>query len=289
MKKSLPLLAYYLTLIISYQACRLLGLFTPSQLQIIHLPLVLLPGFIWKVNFLPFSRILALLAACVGLVGYRSMASQHQVSSAAVTMAQFSDDAYGKQSRVFLSKLEDNLEIEGRTTAVAQHSELGSRGDIDSHFANNPIAKVLVGGNSYWIKVTERPQQFAELNNFALTEDFHKNLQIITQVPVFALSREPVKPTVEFLTHFINASLVPEALKEVYLFSAAAYQPVWSQSAHLAYARFLAANQILFKLLNSAEYQPAEADCVLRQYYRCLLYTSPSPRDKRQSRMPSSA
>ena len=25
------------------------------------------------------------------------------------------------------------------------------------------------------------------------------------------------------------------------------------------------------------------------QYHRCLLYTSPSPRDKRQSRMPSSA
>ena len=26
-----------------------------------------------------------------------------------------------------------------------------------------------------------------------------------------------------------------------------------------------------------------------REAYRCLLYTSPSPRDKRQSRMPSSA
>ena len=26
-----------------------------------------------------------------------------------------------------------------------------------------------------------------------------------------------------------------------------------------------------------------------REYYSCLLYTSPSPRDKRQSRMPSSA
>ena len=26
-----------------------------------------------------------------------------------------------------------------------------------------------------------------------------------------------------------------------------------------------------------------------RQFYDCLLYTSPSPRDKRQSRMPSSA
>ena len=27
----------------------------------------------------------------------------------------------------------------------------------------------------------------------------------------------------------------------------------------------------------------------IAQYYTCLLYTSPSPRDKRQSRMPSSA
>ena len=26
-----------------------------------------------------------------------------------------------------------------------------------------------------------------------------------------------------------------------------------------------------------------------KSYYHCLLYTSPSPRDKRQSRMPSSA
>ena len=28
---------------------------------------------------------------------------------------------------------------------------------------------------------------------------------------------------------------------------------------------------------------------ILSGYYPCLLYTSPSPRDKRQSRMPSSA
>ena len=28
---------------------------------------------------------------------------------------------------------------------------------------------------------------------------------------------------------------------------------------------------------------------ILDQCYNCLLYTSPSPRDKRQSRMPSSA
>ena len=29
--------------------------------------------------------------------------------------------------------------------------------------------------------------------------------------------------------------------------------------------------------------------CAVAQPYTCLLYTSPSPRDKRQSRMPSSA
>ena len=30
-------------------------------------------------------------------------------------------------------------------------------------------------------------------------------------------------------------------------------------------------------------------ECYCGKYKRCLLYTSPSPRDKRQSRMPSSA
>ena len=34
---------------------------------------------------------------------------------------------------------------------------------------------------------------------------------------------------------------------------------------------------------------PAMRDEFLKQKYFCLLYTSPSPRDKRQSRMPSSA
>ena len=32
-----------------------------------------------------------------------------------------------------------------------------------------------------------------------------------------------------------------------------------------------------------------QATLQLQTYYTCLLYTSPSPRDKRQSRMPSSA
>ena len=34
---------------------------------------------------------------------------------------------------------------------------------------------------------------------------------------------------------------------------------------------------------------PFEFDKTLRAFTICLLYTSPSPRDKRQSRMPSSA
>ena len=37
-----------------------------------------------------------------------------------------------------------------------------------------------------------------------------------------------------------------------------------------------------------AQIQPASLDLRLG-YKACLLYTSPSPRDKRQSRMPSSA
>ena len=33
----------------------------------------------------------------------------------------------------------------------------------------------------------------------------------------------------------------------------------------------------------------SDMDAVIEQAYRCLLYTSPSPRDMRRSRMPSSA
>ena len=42
-------------------------------------------------------------------------------------------------------------------------------------------------------------------------------------------------------------------------------------------------------ILNKNEELMAVAYCVGQLYYLCLLYTSPSPRDKRQSRMPSSA
>ena len=41
--------------------------------------------------------------------------------------------------------------------------------------------------------------------------------------------------------------------------------------------------------LNGAEAREAWADLIEGELENCLLYTSPSPRDKRQSRMPSSA
>ena len=37
------------------------------------------------------------------------------------------------------------------------------------------------------------------------------------------------------------------------------------------------------------EFLHLDQDKQIWQYFTCLLYTSPSPRDKRQSRMPSSA
>ena len=43
---------------------------------------------------------------------------------------------------------------------------------------------------------------------------------------------------------------------------------------------------LLEKMYDALNAQDLEAQ---HKYWNCLLYTSPSPRDKRQSRMPSSA
>ena len=51
----------------------------------------------------------------------------------------------------------------------------------------------------------------------------------------------------------------------------------YAQSASESYNKGVA-------LMNKGDYQEAIAS-----FKACLLYTSPSPRDKRQSRMPSSA
>ena len=52
-------------------------------------------------------------------------------------------------------------------------------------------------------------------------------------------------------------------------------------------ARDLGTNQEFIKQVVSHAHSSLEAD--VRRSIICLLYTSPSPRDKRQSRMPSSA
>ena len=57
--------------------------------------------------------------------------------------------------------------------------------------------------------------------------------------------------------------------------------PVLDQQIHgrpLIYLDYAATSQ-----------KPRQVLEALDHYYRCLLYTSPSPRDKRQSRLPSSA
>ena len=41
--------------------------------------------------------------------------------------------------------------------------------------------------------------------------------------------------------------------------------------------------------LHTSKEEKLEAERKIKEIVACLLYTSPSPRDKRQSRMPSSA
>ena len=68
-------------------------------------------------------------------------------------------------------------------------------------------------------------------------------------------------------------------------------------SGKSAYAEGLASNSKLYKIyLASANIYDEEMQLKVNKHkirrgddWTCLLYTSPSPRDKRQSRMPSSA
>ena len=57
------------------------------------------------------------------------------------------------------------------------------------------------------------------------------------------------------------------------------------------FAHYQSLDQIFYKRNRTGDLMNRISEDVskVRMYYGCLLYTSPSPRDKRQSRMPSSA
>ena len=62
------------------------------------------------------------------------------------------------------------------------------------------------------------------------------------------------------------------------------------EGKHYVYRSFLKANQVKKAIEYSEKYLVNIALCHAEAiYYTCLLYTSPSPRDRTRSRMPSSA
>ena len=72
-----------------------------------------------------------------------------------------------------------------------------------------------------------------------------------------------------------------DTIKKAYRKLALKYHPDRNpDDAEVAAAKFKEASEA-YQVLSDSEKRG--------QYDRCLLYTSPSPRDKRQSRMPSSA
>ena len=58
-------------------------------------------------------------------------------------------------------------------------------------------------------------------------------------------------------------------------------------------AKAVTKSQIIAKIADDAGISKVQAKCalesIIEQAYNCLLYTSPSPRDRTRSRMPSSA
>ena len=71
------------------------------------------------------------------------------------------------------------------------------------------------------------------------------------------------------------------------------YEQVWTLARQIPYARVATYGQIAKMLDKPADVSPDDYKMYAARWVglamACLLYTSPSPRDKRQSRMPSSA
>ena len=61
------------------------------------------------------------------------------------------------------------------------------------------------------------------------------------------------------------------------------------QTVDDARGKFIAGTRYALRHIGYSHYDSSTVFTFQAQYVDCLLYTSPSPRDKRQSRMPSSA
>ena len=79
-------------------------------------------------------------------------------------------------------------------------------------------------------------------------------------------------------------SLLPTAMASIHLISVGSRGDL---EPYLALLEELRRRKHQVHLIGSVNFEEACRDRDLR--FTCLLYTSPSPRDKRQSRMPSSA
>ena len=76
---------------------------------------------------------------------------------------------------------------------------------------------------------------------------------------------------------------VPQDPKRVTMYNCG---PTVYSYAHIGNARAAVVADVLFRVLRHIY---GEDHVIYARNITCLLYTSPSPRDKRQSRMPSSA
>ena len=81
-----------------------------------------------------------------------------------------------------------------------------------------------------------------------------------------------------FIFITIGARTTPSAMVGIIMLSESVLGPIWA-------FLFVSERPSVFGLIGGAIILFA----VLLQFYSCLLYTSPSPRDRQKSRMPSSA
>lgn len=237
---------------------------SPIYLQIVYLPVVML--FLYSCKFLKLPFLLFAFATIIPLLWFYLITQKQASSRTIALMGQFSDDLYGKKSRIFNYQLNKALRKENIGSAELL-SYASDYSDAQLMLDNNQGVSFVLFGDVHKINLAQKAK-IASLRSYPLSKDLPLELSFTKTISVFSLPLKPQSETIKYLQYLLNSQHSSKIKKEALLRSAAAFRLAWNESQHLAYSRFLIGNLLLEELLNSNEYQPALVECIKKAWDR---------------------